>query len=580
MLTSSDGDHWEKNRITHSAGEAIDLWQLASSGKELVAASNVQDVVWTSKDGLSWIPRSTGCAGMIYKLNYSYGRFVGLASTGNGGSTSSVLLTSLDGITWVVSQLGDGRLSLHDVVWTGKHFVGVGMQAGVLSKLKVKLGLYSKLASPVTAVSDDGKSWSVTEFHSSKAGESASAIVWTGTNLLMYDRDGGIYISSDGVTWNQQANPPTDILLANVVSTGKQLVAVGRDESKGLHDSAAIFTSPDGHAWTKSMPVEGEASLSNVVWTGSQYVAVGPKGQIQTSLDGVAWTRKSPVGETDTLTKVISNGTMLVAVGMNAALTSSDGMRWFSHAVPVDFKVSSVAWNGNHFVAVGSKGVVFTSVDGEVWHAESSGTKEDLADVVWTGNQMICVGIDNTTARSSALILGSPDGTKWARRSVEGAVGGLCAVVSTGNNLVAVGHRGSVVTSRDGNVWTRQRGGEMLHGLEFPNLEGIAWSGKTYVAVGRAGCLSAAKAVLCSNDGITWTDYPGAGPNILYGVAWIGDRFIAVGERGVVHVSTDGFTWSYDSTVSWQSLIDAYWDGKSAYAVGTGGMIMSTTPGP
>jgi photosystem II stability/assembly factor-like uncharacterized protein len=90
--------------------------------------------------------------------------------------------------------------------------------------------------------------------------------------------------------------------------------------------------------------------------------------------------------------------------------------------------------------------------------------------------------------------------------------------------------------------------------------------------------MSGSKAILCSNDGFTWTEHPGTGPVLLFGITWAADRFIAVGERGSVVFSPDGFTWSYDSVCTDQMLDDVFWDGKSVYSVGARGVVITTSP--
>ncbi len=573
VLTSSDGDRWENSWITHSPGDAIDLRQFASSGKEMVVAGNVADVVWTSTDGLLWTPRSTGSGGIIHKLNYSGGKYVGLASTGSGRSPGSVILTSIDGVKWEVQTISNSGLSLHNVVWTGKHYVAIGRKDSGWEILKFLMGKSPKIDAMVITVSIDGRSWATSELPRSGFGQDPRAITWTGTTLVIVCEDGMIYTSSDGTEWASQKGSPTNVNLTNVVWTGGQLVAVGMDKSKGSQGKAAILTSPDGSTWTKTTSAEGAANLNSVVWAGSQFVAVGYQGQIQVSSNGDHWVRKSPIGAAGNLAKVTSNGTILVAVGKQTAVTSSDGRQWIPHAVPDDFETSSVTWNGTHFVAVGAKGVVFTSSDGEHWNPENSETKADLKDIIWTGKEMICVGIDKSVNPSVGVVLKSVNGIKWSRCPIPPSVGGLCAIIWTGQQLFVVAHSGSVLTSSDGDLWVRQRRVETR-----PIIEDLAWSGKTFVAVGRASSMTEHKTILCSDDGVTWTSHLGPGAGFFYGITWAGDRFFAVGEGGMIFVSDDGFTWTYDSTVNDQSLDDVYWDGKTAYAVARGGTVISTTP--
>lgn len=552
----------------------VDLWQMACSGKEVVVASNVHGVVWTSADGSAWTAQNTGVAAMLYKLIYSSGLYVALGATGSGRSQGTVILTSPDGVLWNAQNVTSSGLSLHDVIWTGKQYVATGVQNSTLDDLKALFGKPAKFDAAVTALSSDGRSWTVTDLPvAGRRAPRPKSLAWNGSLLVLGCDSGTIYTSTDGATWLPQTGSPTELRLAHVTWSRGKFMAVGSDTNQTSHGRAAVWTSSDGISWNQEKTAEGQATLRMLAWTGTQFVAVGPGGQIHVSAGNGEWQRKSPSGGSGSLKKITSNGSLLLAIGHQTALTSADGKQWTSHPVPTGFSVNGIVWDGGKFVAVGAKGVVFTSRDGREWDSESSGTTFDLTDVTWTGTHLVCVGIDPSVSPSGALALESTDGSKWTPCQVPGDTGGLYAVVWTGQQLVAVGQRGTALTSPDGHVWAKQRGGGML-----PDLEAVAWSGKTFAAVGRAGAMSGDKAILCSEDGITWTDHPGTGPVLLFGITWAGDRFIAVGERGVVNISDDGHRWIYDTICTTEGLAHVHWDGKAAYAVGAHETIISATP--
>ncbi len=575
VLTSPDGESWNRTRIRHGAGDMVDLWQMASSNKEVVVASNVSGVVWTSTDGTAWTPRSTGVTAMAYRLTYSAGRYVALGTTGAGRSPETVIMSSPDGVIWNAQTVNNSGLSLHDVIWTGGQYVAIGIQNSKWEIAKTLFGKAAKLDTPVTAVSSDGRSWNVTELSpGARHSPRPKALSWNGSLFVLGCDSGTTYTSTDGTTWLPQGGSPTEISLMSVTWSGGRFTAVGSDTSPTNNGKAAIWTSPDGVRWNKEKAADSRGALSKVAWTGNQFVAVGWGGQIHVSSGDGTWQRKSPLGGDGDLRRIISNGSLLIAVGHQTSLTSVDGKQWISHAVPADFSVNSITWDGGKFVAVGAKGVVFTSSNGHEWRSESSGTLQDLTDITWTGSRLVCVGIDDSMAPSGSLALESNDGSKWVVCQTPRDTGGLHAVIWTGQQLVAAGKRGSILTSPDGHVWSKQRGGDPV----LPDIEAIAWSGKTLVAVGRAGASSGTKAVLCSQDGITWTEHPGTGPILLFGITWAGDRFIAVGERGIVNISNDGYSWIYDSPCTTQTLAHVCWDGKAAYAVGTRETIITAFP--
>ncbi len=89
------------------------------------------------------------------------------------------------------------------------------------------------------------------------------------------------------------------------------------------------------------------------------------------------------------------------------------------------------------------------------------------------------------------MVMASADGKTWADTSFSAAT--LNAVTWGGNQFVADGDGGGLVTSPDGLKWT-------IHArLPRGYMSGIAWNGSHYVAVGYGG------AILISSDGTNWS---------------------------------------------------------------------------
>jgi hypothetical protein len=131
----------------------------------------------------------------------------------------------------------------------------------------------------------------------------------------------------------------------------------------------------------------------------------------------------------------------------------------------------------------------------------------------------------------------------------------LFGVTTSGQQYVAVGQGGAVVTSSDATTWTARSSGVAS------NLRSVAWSGAQYVAVGDDGAGEAV--ILSSTDGASWTVQYLAGscqggscarPAALKKVIWAGSQFIAVGQEsvfgagsgtyGLILASPDGVTWT------------------------------------
>ena len=192
--------------------------------------------------------------------------------------------------------------------------------------------------------------------------------------------------------------------------------------------------------------------------------------------------------------------------------------------------LSSVAWGGDRFVAVGDDGVIVHSEDGDRWlPAGDTGASTALYGVAWSGERFVAVGGDT--------LLHSSDGDRWlpAGSLAGGHSGGLHDVTWSGGRFVAVGDY-AVLYSSDGDRW------QPAHlDIESP-LTGVGGSGTGFVAVGWGGT------VLHSSDGIGWDAATEVGDGVplpaLDGVAWSGERFVAVGgwTDTIVH-SLDGEHW-------------------------------------
>jgi hypothetical protein len=73
-------------------------------------------------------------------------------------------------------------------------------------------------------------------------------------------------------------------------------------------------------------------------------------------------------------------------------------------------------------------------------------------------------------------------------------------------------------------------------------LNGVAWSGAQFVAVGNAGT------ILTSPEGSTWTAQVSAIPRTLLGVVWSRSQWVVVGDNGTILTSPDGISWTIQTS--------------------------------
>lgn len=190
-----------------------------------------------------------------------------------------------------------------------------------------------------------------------------------------------------------------------------------------------------------------------------------------------------------------------------------------------------------------------------LFHGAGSG----LTGIRYNGTHLLAVGQRGT-------ILTSPDGTTWtARRS--GTSSTLVDAAWGGGRWVLVGLGGTILTSPDGVSWTAQTSGTT------DALQGIAWSGTRFVATS-----ASAARVFTSPDGLTWTAQPLGTGNALLGIAWDGARFVCVGYNGTIITSPDGATWTARNSGTTRNLV-AITAGAVHVAAGNDGTIVTSPDG-
>ena len=150
----------------------------------------------------------------------------------------------------------------------------------------------------------------------------------------------------------------------------------------------------------------------------------------------------------------------------------------------------------------------------------------------------------------------------------------LDGIAWNGAGFVAVGRGGAILVSGDGLHWEQASDSRAL----LPELVGVAWGGERFVAV--AGWPDSM--VLHSADGQRWqharvgsdSDANRYGSNRydlrgLNDVVWAGDRFVAVG--ATIASSADGDRWQ-ELLLPLEGTLNAIaWNGQDLIAVGHGG---------
>jgi hypothetical protein len=560
LAYSYDGLSWDAAANPFDGGY---VYGVAWNGSLWVVLGNNSDstvTITTSTDGITWTPRANpfdGGNGGGVAWNGSYWVAV--------GSGSTTIATSTDGITWTTRT--NSLYQAYGVAWNGSYWISVGYSVdGPVSMVK----------------SSDGITWANVT-NNPFDGNYAQGIAWNGSLWVAVGQNSDasvtIATSSDGITWTDASNNPFEGGIGRGIAwNGLIWVAVGYNS---LH-TVTIATSSDGVTWTtRENPFEG-GDGQGITWNGI-WVAVGTGSDtIATSPDGITWTPRTnifpngngycvasrrplypPITNTPTEAFCVAGG-----AGPSILAYSYDGLTWTAVTTPLtDGQVNAVAWNGSLWLAGGQDGTVgalLSSSDGVSWTTVATPFDGNGGSVIsglaW-GDIWVAVG-DNAISQDKVTIATSTDGTTWIPRTnpLDSNVNGIAW---NGSLWVAVGSSTNditIATSSNGESWTAS--GNPFSGVYLGVAFGIAWNGSIWVVVGRNFISSVT--VARSSDGITWTDAsnPFAGEQ-GNGIAWNGSLWVAVGKgAATIATSTDGATWTArENPFDGGEVFDIAWNG-------------------
>ena len=258
------------------------------------------------------------------------------------------------------------------------------------------------------------------------------------------------------------------------------------------------------------------------------------------------------------------NGSMWVAVGwssdghsvqgVSTIAWSEDGKNWnVVNDQLFDSYCYGIAWNGSMWVAVGSGGGGYRpwyfsawSEDGKKWNKsekipDGTGPMGEGRGIACSDSLWVFAG--------NGTIAWSEDGKKWTNVQSGYGMTNVQGIAWNGSIWVAVGNTSSIAWSEDGKNWN-EAAKSYPYDRMFGEGNGVAWNGSIWVAVGESSSSYGNNTIAWSEDGKTWN---GLGSNILgygMGIAWNGNIWVATGwagidgsSGGITVVSTDGKNW-------------------------------------
>ncbi len=132
---------------------------------------------------------------------------------------------------------------------------------------------------------------------------------------------------------------------------------------------------------------------------------------------------------------------------------------------------------------------------------------------------------------------------------------------------VAVGYRGTILTSPDGISWSSGTSGT------GSSIYGVAQGNKKIIAVVENGL------ILSSSDGSSWENKITNTSDFHYGITFKGITYITVGKSGKIYSSTDGSSWTLRSSDTSNDIRAVTYGTNKFVAVGNSGTILSSLNG-
>ncbi|MBL9139805.1 MAG: hypothetical protein JNK85_28300 [Verrucomicrobiales bacterium] len=290
------------------------------------------------------------------------------------------------------------------------------------------------------------------------------------------------------------------------------------------------------------------------------------------------WHWRNPLPNSVGLKGIAFGNSRFVGVGDGGwILSSTNQQNWTTTHVDPPMTFNNVIANENGFLAFGyweTNGVILKSPDGSSWTSQTAPEAAWMADAVFARNQFIGVGSVQTSNGGPSLAT-SPDGLHWTTLDLSAFPDlNLNGIAYGDGRWVAVGDRGLILTSTDGENWNVSESGAV------EDLQDIVYGHGQFVAV---GFLSGTSTVLDSPDGVEWTtrlsriDGSPTSPDRLDldQVARGDTGFVAMGSGSTALFSPDGQIWT-EHTLGQVLLYGGVAYGNGQWVAG-GRALMPTT---
>jgi hypothetical protein len=451
------------------------------------------DELATSQDGITWTKRHSFFTAKDYNSSLAYGNGIFIATV-----YDSIFL-SQNGIDW--KGIYKMKEYSSKCIWNGSLFTVIGGNGTVLTSV-------------------NGTVWNENKTFTT----GISSILWNGSQFIMGSGGGlsdQLFTSTDCIRWTAHPIPVQYSFTSMVCSPDGHIAAIASNRM--------LFASSDGIIWHNI----NNQQISTIIRNSNTWILANNK-ELYSSDDCLLWSAVNTPIQTPalslTIKEVVLKGKDLVVLyseettqGSTRIFTSTGSYNW-KETCNFDYcKINSIANGTDKLIGVGRRGTVLCITGNEKIFC-NSGTYSELNSVIWTGAQFVTVG-------NAGVILVSPDGISWSRKSVPIAYD-LMSVVWTGSQLVAVGGMGIVMTSPDGNTWTVQNSG-----VQYKLLDIACGPQNQLAAIGRQSNETTESIILSSSDGVNWVKRLTYNQDPFVSVAYGDSQFAAVGYYGTIAVA-------------------------------------------
>ncbi|MBP1962491.1 S-layer homology domain-containing protein [Paenibacillus aceris] len=478
ILKSSNGFDWQ---VTADKTKLDDTYTGVAFGNNQFVAVGEQGTVMTSPDGEAWTQRDSTISTRISRVAY-----VGTNGINKfyATSTAGKVITSADGITWSTMNIGMNN-DLTSIAVSDTAIV-IGSTGGYVhtstdgtnwathtklqdaffinSVLSLNKRFYANDALGWSYTSGDGYSWSKLLAPFKTSASSTPNQIFGGLYdnskyyLFGYDgtANGGIFTSTDGINFQQQAKGST-MTVQNAFFANGVYMQLGND---------GMVVSNNGTVW--QYPYGG--SFTNVIYAGNRYLAVGKNGNdgfIKWSTDFINWSKVN-LNLVPALNAIVYGNSKYVAVGdTGTVVTSSDGTNWSINSTAIsEYKLTSVTYGNGVFVAVDEIGTIYLSTtNGASWTSvrEDTDNYYSLQSVSYMNGKFYAVG-DNSTYLES-----TDNGASWH------TVASSAVPTAASFNINANFQADIPVTPSNAlkSISVSNRGTALIQGIDFTESAGV-----------------------------------------------------------------------------------------------------------